>query len=133
VITFDEGGLTVTPTANGGLSITAQGLFCCNEQPGPNLASFPQTTNITPTVSLTFDSYGGDRTGTVLLSPFLEQGTVSNTPFNHYSLLKSLEDIFDTDSYLGYAGAPGLVGFLGCVTSDVATTAPNQLESCRQH
>jgi len=133
VVTFDEGGLTVTPTANGGLSIAAQGLFCCNEQPGPNLAPFPQTTHVTPTVSLTFDSYGGDRTGTVLLSQFLQPGTVSNTPFNHYSLLKSLEDIFDTDSYLGYAGAPGLVGFFGCVSSDIATTTPHQLESGSQH
>ena len=109
VINFDESGLTVR--ANGQLSITAQGLFCCNEQPGPNLAPFPQTTNIIPTISLTFQSYGGDRTGAVLLSPFLKPGTVSNTPFNHYSLLKSLEDIFDTDECLGYAGQPGLVGF----------------------
>jgi hypothetical protein len=49
VINFDESGLTVQASANGQLSITAQGLFCCNEQPGPNLAPFPQTTNITPT------------------------------------------------------------------------------------
>lgn len=121
IINFDEGGLTVTPGPGGALSIVAAGQFCCNEQPGPNLAPFPQVTNITPTVSLTFQSYGGDRTGGVLLSPFLKAGTVSNTPFNHYSMLKSLEDIFDTDGYLGYAGAPGLVGFFGCVTSDIAT------------
>jgi phosphatidylinositol-3-phosphatase len=121
VITFDEGGLTVQPTTGGGLSIFAPGLFCCNEQPGPNLAPFPQTTNITPTVSLTFQSYGGDRTGAVLLSPFLEPGTISYTPFNHYSMLKTFEDVFDTEGYLGYAGAPGLVGFFGCVTSDIAT------------
>ncbi|HTZ31753.1 MAG TPA: alkaline phosphatase family protein, partial [Methylomirabilota bacterium] len=133
VITFDEGGLSVTPTSNGGLSILAQGLFCCNEQPGPNLAPFPQTTNITPTISLTFESYGGDRTGAVLLSPFLEPGTVSQTPFNHYSLLKSLEDIYDTDSYLGYAGAPGLVGFFGCVTSDIETKGPRLPHSCGLH
>jgi hypothetical protein len=131
VINFDEGGLTVQPTPTG-LSIFASGLFCCNEQPGPNLVPFPQTTNITPTVSLTFQSYGGDRTGAVLLSPFIEPGTVSNTPFNHYSLLKSLEDIFDTDAYLGYAGAPGLVGFFGCVTSDIATKEPHQFSSCGQ-
>jgi len=132
VIAFDEGGLTVQPTATG-LSIFAPGLFCCNEQPGPNLAPFPQSTNITSTVSLTFQSYGGDRTGAVLLSPFLEPGTVSNTPFNHYSLLKSLEDIFDTDAYLGYAGAPGLVGFFGCVTSDIATKEPHRFSACNLH
>src|SRR5580693_4779979 len=129
VINFDEGGLTIQPTSTG-ISIFAPGLFCCNEQPGPNLAQFPQTTNITPTVSLTFQSYGGDRTGAVLLSPFLEPGTVSFTPFNHYSFLKTMEDIFDTDSYLGYAGAPGLVGFFGCVTSDIQTEGHHQPESC---
>jgi hypothetical protein len=129
VINFDEGGLTVQPTSTG-ISIFAAGLFCCNEQPGPNLAPFPQTTNITPTVGLTFQSYGGDRTGAVLLSPFLEPGTVSLTPFNHYSLLKTLEDIYDTDSHLGYAGAPGLVGFFGCVRSDIQTKGSLQSEAC---
>jgi len=79
---------------------------------------------------LTFQSYGGDRTGAVLLSPFLEPGTVSFTPFNHYSFLKSMEDIFDTDGYLGYAGAPGLVGFFGCVSSDIQTKGPHQPEAC---
>ncbi len=133
VINFDESGLTIQASANGQLSITAPGLFCCNEQPGPNLAAFPQTTNITPTISLTFQSYGGDRTGAVLLSPFLKPGTVSNTPFNHYSLLKSLEDIFDTDEYLGYAGQPGLVGFFGCVTSDIAAKDHEQFPRCDNH
>lgn len=133
IINFDEGGLTIQSGANGQLSIVAPGLFCCNEQPGPNLAPFPQTTNITPTVSLTFENYGGDRTGAVLLSPFLKPGTVSNTPFNHYSLLKSLEEIFDTDEYLGYAAQPGLVGFFGCVTSDIATKDRDQFPRCENH
>ena len=133
IINFDEGGLSIQAGANGQLSIVAPGLFCCNEQPGPNLAPFPQTTNITPTISLTFENYGGDRTGAVLLSPFLKPGTVSNTPFNHYSLLKSLEDIFDTDEYLGYAAQPGLVGFFGCVTSDIATKDRDQFPRCENH
>jgi phosphatidylinositol-3-phosphatase len=130
VINFDESGLTVQASANGQLSITAPGLFCCNEQPGPNLAPFPQTTNLSPTVSLTFQNYGGDRTGAVLLSPFLKAGTVSDTPFNHYSLLKSLEDIFDTEEHLGYAGQPGLVGFFGCTTSDISTKDHDLFSGC---
>jgi hypothetical protein len=133
IINFDEGGLSIQAGANGQLSIVAPGLFCCNEQPGPNLAPFPQSTNITPTISLTFENYGGDRTGAVLLSPFLKPGTVSNTPFNHYSLLKSLEDIFDTDEYLGYAAQPGLVGFFGCVTSDISTKDRDQFPRCENH
>jgi phosphatidylinositol-3-phosphatase len=120
VITFDEGGIGIEPNPSGGFLIHAPGLFCCNEQPGPNLAPFPQSSTIGP-YTLKFDSYGGDRTGAVLLSRFLTPGTVSYTPFNHYSLLKSLEDIFDTDDYLGYAGQPGLLGFFGAVTSDIST------------
>jgi phosphatidylinositol-3-phosphatase len=131
VITFDEGGLSVGPNPNApGILVSAPGLFCCNEQPGPNLAPFPQTTAIAPGVALAFQSYGGDRTGTVLLSQFLKPGTVSNTPFNHYSLLKTLEDIFDTDAHLGFAGAPGLVGFFGCVTSDIATKDSSLFHRC---
>jgi hypothetical protein len=120
VITFDEGGLSIVPKPGGGFTIDAPGLFCCNEQPGPNLAPFPQSTTIGP-FTLTFESYGGDRTGAVLLSPILQAGTVANTPFNHFSLLKTLEDIFDTDEYLGYAGQPGLLGFFGAVHSDIQT------------
>ena len=120
VIAFDEGGLSVKSNPSGGFVIDAPGLFCCNEQPGPNLAAFPQSSTIGP-YTLTFEGYGGDRTGAVLLSRFLTPGTVSETPFNHFSLLKSLEDIFDTDEYLGYAGQAGLLGFFGSVTSDIAT------------
>jgi Phosphoesterase family len=129
VITFDEGGLTVGPNPNAaGILVSAPGQFCCNEQPGPNLAPFPQTTAIAPGVALAFQSYGGDRTGAVLLASFLKPGTTSDTPFNHYSLLKSLENIFDTEGYLGYAGAPGLVPFFGCVTSDIAVKDRDQLK-----
>jgi hypothetical protein len=134
IITFDEAGLSVTPNPNGpGIVVAAQGLFCCNEQPGPNLGPFPQTTVLAPGVALSFQSYGGDRTGTVLLSKFVKPGTVSNTPFNHYSMLKTLEDIFDTDEHLGFAAQPGLVGFFGCVTSDVATKDGDQFGHCDAH
>ena len=119
VITFDEGGYTLSVNPSGGYVITFLGKSCCSEQPGPNLGSFPQSSSIGPYTIMTQD-FGGDRTGTVLLSPFLKPGAVSNTPFNHYSLLKTIEDIFDVDEYLGYAGQPGLVGFFGCATSDIA-------------
>jgi hypothetical protein len=44
--------------------------------------------------------------------------------------LKSLENIFDTDGYLGYASAPGLVPFFGCVSSDIAVKDRDQLGHC---
>jgi hypothetical protein len=49
---------------------------------------------------------GGGDTGAVLLSPYIRRGTVTQTPYNHYTLLRSDEDLFGL-SHLGYAGLPG--------------------------
>jgi hypothetical protein len=46
----------------------------------------------------------------VLVSPFIAPGTLSDVPYNHYALLKSVEDIFHLP-YLGYAGLAGLASF----------------------
>ncbi|MHB1861624.1 MAG: alkaline phosphatase family protein [Gemmatimonadaceae bacterium] len=85
IVTFDEA-----------LSIDASA--CCHEPSGPNVAQAG------------FSGPGGGRTGAVLISPFIKPGTVSDVPYNHYSMLKSVEDIFGLP-YLGYAGQRGLVGF----------------------
>lgn len=53
---------------------------------------------------------GGGRIGAVLLSPFIEPGTVSSEPYNHYSTLRYVEDTFGL-SHLGYAGQKGLKVF----------------------
>jgi hypothetical protein len=39
----------------------------------------------------------------VLLSPFVRAGSTSSVPYNHYSLLRSLEDIFQLHEHIGYA------------------------------
>jgi hypothetical protein len=73
-VTFDEsdtdGGSPADATA------------CCNETPGPAAAM--------PGIS----GPGGGRIGTVLLSPFIKPGTVSAVPYNHFSTLAAVEDIF---------------------------------------
>jgi hypothetical protein len=48
---------------------------------------------------------GGGKIGAVLLSPYIRHGTVVQKEFNHYSLLRSIEDIFGL-SHLGYAENP---------------------------
>jgi hypothetical protein len=53
---------------------------------------------------------GGGRVGTVLLSPFIKGGTVSDQPYNHYDYLHTVEDIFGL-GYLGYAGRPEVRSF----------------------
>jgi hypothetical protein len=54
---------------------------------------------------------GGGRTGAVVLSPFIKPGSTDDTKYNHYSLLKSLEQIFGINQHLGYANMPGLSSF----------------------
>jgi len=85
VITFDE---------SIGLDATA----CCDEPTGPN------------TKKPGFNGPGGGRIGAVVLSPFVAPATVSDVPYNHYSLLRTVEDIFGL-SHLGYAGLTGLRPF----------------------
>lgn len=55
---------------------------------------------------------GGGRVGAILLSPFLKAGSVDRQPYNHYSLLRTVEDIFGL-AHLGYAGQSGLHSFAG--------------------
>ena len=85
IITFDE-------------AQTTDATACCNEQPGPN----------TPAAGI--NGPGGGRIGAVLLSRFIKPGTVSTTPYNHYSMLRTIEDIFGL-AHLGYASQRGLVPF----------------------
>ena len=45
-----------------------------------------------------------------MLSPCIRPGTVNKTPYNHYSMLRSVEDNFGLP-HLGYAGQQGLEPF----------------------
>jgi hypothetical protein len=53
---------------------------------------------------------GGGRVGAVLLSPFIKPGTVSTRSYNHFSQLRSVEDIFGL-AHLGDAGQPQVQSF----------------------
>lgn len=115
IINFDEGGTGKIERTSAGTVATVYGSSCCNQQEGPNLggkypATVQQMSNGVMVTKKTL-SFGGDRTGALLLSKYIRPGTVSNVPYNHYSLLKSLEQIFGIHEYLGYAGQKGLVTF----------------------
>ena len=92
---FRDGGLLIVTFDE---ALASDASACCNEPTGPNTRA-PGVTGP-----------GGGRTGAVLLSSFITPGTVSDVPYNHYSLLRSIEDIFGL-GYLGYAGQAGLVSF----------------------
>ena len=88
VVTFDEG---------------SDAAACCGEAPGltPDHLNVPLPGRTGP---------GGGRIGAVLLSPLIKPGTVSTVPYNHYSLLRTIEDIFGLP-HLGDAAMPQVRSF----------------------
>ena len=98
VITFDE-------SDRGGAVGAAA---CCDERPLPGARFAPG-----------FSGPGGGLVGALVLSPFVAPGTVSAVPYNHYSLLRTVEQIFALPP-LGYAAEPQLRAFGGDVFSAVA-------------
>jgi hypothetical protein len=46
----------------------------------------------------------------LLLSPYVEPGTTSETYFNHFSLLDTIEELFGLER-IGYGAEPALTGF----------------------
>jgi phosphatidylinositol-3-phosphatase len=92
IVTFDE--------AEGGTSPSDDGSACCGEQAGPN-SPFPGAVTL---------GAGGGRIGAVMLSPCINPGTVTTDAYNHYSLLRSVEDNFGLP-HLGFAGQAGLQPF----------------------
>ena len=100
---FQRDGLIIITTDEASNSDASS---CCNEQPGPN---YPQPGIHGP---------GGGRIGTLVIGHCVGAGRKVKTPYNHYSLLRTLENLFgvhkggsDGKGHLGYAGAKGLKAF----------------------
>jgi hypothetical protein len=53
---------------------------------------------------------GGGQVGALLLSPFIKGGTTSSEQYDHFSLLRTIEDIFGVHR-LGYSGLPAVKSF----------------------
>lgn len=111
MITFDES--SPSPSPGNGTFTVFDGTACCGEPSGPNtqLPGIPDAAavfglHITGTVG----NSGGGQTGTLLLSPFIKPGTVTNVAYNHYYTLHAIEDYFGL-AHIGYAGYPGTRGF----------------------
>ncbi len=73
-----------------------------------------------PLYDATDATTGGGDTGSVLISPYIKPGTVNTTYYNHYSWLRTMEDLFnvkksspglDKQGHIGYAAQPGLKAF----------------------
>jgi phosphatidylinositol-3-phosphatase len=89
IVTFDESDHAGAAGASA----------CCGERPLPGAKYRPG-----------FNGPGGGRIGALVLSPFVRPGTVSDVPYNHYALLRTIETLFGLP-YLGYAAAADLQAF----------------------
>jgi phosphatidylinositol-3-phosphatase len=87
LITFDESASTADS--------------CCGETTGPNTANNGGSR----------PGSGGGRVGAVMVSPCIQPGTVSSTAYNHYSMLRWVEDNFGL-AHLANA-SPSVVGAFG--------------------
>lgn len=105
IVTFDEADIDIKDAQ----SFTGDPSACCHERPGPNITPGATVFGV-PDKGPGIVGPGGGRIGAVLVSPFIKPGTVSTTAYNHYSLLRSIEDFFDVE-HLGYAGQKGLKSF----------------------
>jgi hypothetical protein len=117
----------VTPTSSTGLAVT--GKFTIVGSTGKPLTTTAPFTGVTlgartaatdPLFDATSATTGGGDTGSVLISPYIKPGTVSTVFYNHYSWLRTMEDLFsvghrsgglDGKGHLGFAAQPGLAPF----------------------
>jgi hypothetical protein len=112
IVTFDEADIDAKfdKATNSVKLDVGDASACCDQQAGPNIKPGDTVFGNLPDQGPGVVGPGGGRIGAVLVSPLIKPGTVSKTPYNHYSLLRSIEDIFGLD-HLGYAGQAGLKPF----------------------
>ncbi len=142
----------ITLSAEGATSTVATTATCQSSNAAATLTTgtppVPVCVTIDPLYDPTDFTPGGGDTGTVLISPFIKPGTVSSTYYNHYSTLRTMEDLLltgrtcanpsnadtplvagtvcgglDGEGHIGYAAQAGLASFGPDVfTADSFTT-----------
>ena len=114
------------PVQSGGRAVNGSFSLACNGVPtapsgpvsGVTLAARTPATD--PLYDATHATTGGGDTGSVLISSYIKPGTSSTTYYNHYSWLRTMEDLFrvsaaapglDGKGHLGFAAQKGLEPF----------------------
>jgi hypothetical protein len=101
---YKQGGLLVITVDEAPSSGEyADSSSCCEQPTFPNL---PAPTGTAAELS----AAGGGEVGALLLSPHVKAGTTSQEVFNHYSLLRTIENLFGL-GHLGYAALPKVEAF----------------------
>ena len=131
----------IAPSSAGGFVIA--GSFALVNAAGQPLATTGAVSGITlaaetpqtdPLYDATDATTGGGDTGSVLISPYIKPGSVSTRFYNHYSWLRTMEDLFavsrkskglDGEGHIGYAAQPGLAPFGRDVFTDPSGKHPS--------
>ncbi|MBV9661534.1 MAG: hypothetical protein JO337_10285 [Acidimicrobiales bacterium] len=106
----------VTNPANKAYIGTFQVVNCATNQVQPlsgavTSVTFAAETSATdPLFSSTIATPGGGDTGSILISPLIRPGTVSTMDYNHYSWLRTMEDLFNVARGSDTSSIPGGVG-----------------------
>ena len=93
-----------------------------------------RTSATDPLYDATDATTGGGDTGSVLISPYINPGTTSDVYYNHYSWLRTMEDLLlpnpsgglDNQGHIGYAAQIGLAPFGADVFNNPAGQPPAQ-------
>jgi hypothetical protein len=151
---LNDSGQPVTLAAgfNGTITLSAEGATSTVGSAGCASGSEAATTSGCVTIDPLYDptdfTPGGGDTGTVLISPLIKPGTVSSTYYNHYSTLRTMEDLLltgqtctepsnadtplvagtvcgglDGKGHIGYAAQAGLADFGPDVFTAVSYTS----------
>ena len=115
LVTWDEAAATT------GADGSADASACCNETALNTPKPGGPSTDISGLTSLSGD--GGGRVGALAVSRFIKPGTVSTKPYNHYSTLRTLEDLYGVPR-LGYAAQATGVDVFGPDVFTARTTTP---------
>jgi phosphatidylinositol-3-phosphatase len=101
---YKESGLLVITTDEAPSSGEfADSSSCCGQPRFPNL---PAPTG----VAASLPAEGGGQVGALLLSPFVKAHTTSQEAYSHFSLLRTIEDLFSL-KHLGYAAGAHVNSF----------------------
>jgi hypothetical protein len=109
---------TVVPEILGSKAYKESGLLVITVDEAPSSGEFADSSSCcgqplfpnAPSTSPDGAPRGGGAVGALLLSPYVKGGTTSQEPFNHFSLLRTIEDLFRL-GHLGYASLSAVKSF----------------------
>ncbi len=108
----------VVPEITSSKAYKRNGLLVITVDQAPSIGAFSDSSSCcgqplfpnAPAKTLAGVPRGGGSVGALLLSPYVKAGGTDQEPYSHFSLLRTIEDLFGL-AHLGYAGLPAVKSF----------------------